>query len=479
MNPSSDTIVAIATAPGSAGVGIVRLSGPRSVEAAEPLFKAADGRALAVQEARRMAFGALLDGEGRPMDQALAVRFEAPHSFTGEAVVELHVHGGLFHLQQLVADILEGGRGLLPPLRLARAGEFTQRAFLNGKLDLTQAEAVADLIQSGSAMGRDAAARQLAGSLQGVVEDLRQGVLGLLAEAEAACDFPDDAEQLDSRPRWIVRAQALLQRMEALLATARTGRMLTQGVRVCMAGAPNAGKSSLLNALAGEERAIVSPEPGTTRDWLELRYQVQGLPVLLYDTAGVRESGVAVEAEGVRRSLRLAAEADLLLLLLDQAAAFDASVLGLLEAAQGEWMLVLTKSDLDPVWDMSVLRGALKKLRTDWAAADALRRRVLSVSARTGAGLDGLQTRLLDLALEGRGVEALEAVLLTQSRHERALRAAYTALGHATESLNDGAAAELLAVDLRDSLEALGEIVGQTTRAEVVEQIFSRFCIGK
>jgi tRNA modification GTPase len=255
--------------------------------------------------------------------------------------------------------------------------------------------------------------------------------------------------------------------------------MLTQGVRVCIAGAPNAGKSSLLNALAGEERAIVSPEPGTTRDWLELRYQVEGMPVLLYDTAGLREAAGAVEAEGVRRALQLAAQADLLLLLLDQSAAFDAAWLDLLGTVTGPALLVLTKSDLDPLWDSSALRAALKLRRPDWVGSEGLGKHVVSVSAMKGAGLEALQSAILDTALEGRAAQAMEAVLLTQSRHELALRAAYDSLGLVERSLMAQAAAELLAVDLRAALDSLGEIVGLTTRAEVVEQIFSRFCIGK
>jgi tRNA modification GTPase len=267
--------------------------------------------------------------------------------------------------------------------------------------------------------------------------------------------------------------------MQALLDTARTGRMLTQGVRVCLAGPPNAGKSSLLNALAGEERAIVSPEPGTTRDWLELRYQVQGLPVLLYDTAGLRVALGAIEAEGVRRTRRLVAEADLLLLVLDPSAPFEASSLEVLRELPGEALIVLNKSDLDSVWDSSVLRGALKTLHADWAGSAFLHKRVLSVSARKGAGLETLQARILDTALEGRAAETLEAVLLTRSRHEQALRTAADALDQVLHSLQANAAAELLAVDLKACLDALGEIVGLTTRAEVLDEIFSRFCIGK
>jgi tRNA modification GTPase len=475
----ADTIVAVATAPGNAGVGIIRVSGPQSLEVVQRCFRAADGVALALHPPRFMVFGQILDETGLVVDDALVVRFEGSHSFTGEPVVEIQAHGGSFHLQQVQVGLLAMSRALLPPPRLARAGEFTQRAFMNGKMDLTKAEAVADLIQSGSTLGREAAARQLNGGLRATVEALRQGVLGLLAEVEAACDFAEEGHQWDGAGQWLERSVALRSRMQALLDTARTGRMLTQGVRVCLAGPPNAGKSSLLNALAGEERAIVSPEPGTTRDWLELRYQVQGLPVLLYDTAGLREAQGAIEVEGVRRTRRLAAEADLLLLVLDQSVVFDPGVLDVLKEVPGEALIVLNKNDLDPVWDSSVLRAALKLLHKDWASSNFLHKRVLSVSALKGAGLEALQARILDTALEGRAAETLEAVLLTRSRHEQALRLAAEAMDQVLASLRVNAAAELLAVDMRACLDALGEIVGLTTRAEVLEQIFSRFCIGK
>lgn len=476
---SNDTILAIATAPGAAGVGVIRVSGPLAVDVVAPFFVAGDGKALGAQAPRYLAFGKLVDGDGTLLDEAMVVRFAAPHSFTGEEVVEIQAHGGTFHLRRLVELLLQRGQGLPGLVRLARAGEFTQRAFIAGKIDLTRAEAVADLIQAGSELTREAAARQLAGGLQALVEGLRQDVLGLLAEAEAACDFPEEEDQLAPRQAWARRSADVSARMQGLLDTADTGRMLTQGVRVAIAGAPNAGKSSLLNALAGEERAIVSPEPGTTRDWLELRYQVQGFPIVLFDTAGLRESRSAVEAEGVRRARQLAADADLLLLVLDQSAPFDAGQLQLLSTVSRDVLLVLNKNDLSPVWDITSLRTALRTLRPEWLQPEALSKRVLSVSALNGAGLGALQARMLDVALAGRAAQVLEQVLLTQSRHERAMRASHEAMQRVIESIAAGASAEFVAVDLRTALDSLGEIVGATARAEVVDEIFRRFCIGK
>lgn len=476
---SSDTIIAVATAPGAAGLGVLRLSGPRAVDAVAPLFKGADGISLEGQAPRYLAFGRLYSPAGEVLDEVLVVRFVAPQSFTGEDVVEVHAHGGTFHLRELQSALLEGSKDLLPPVRLARPGEFTQRAFLNGKMDLTRAEAVADLIHSGSVLSRESAVRQLTGSLHQAVLRLRSDAVGLLAECEAACDFPEEEEQFADRGHFRDKLDALTAGLDGLLATARTGRMLTQGVRVALVGAPNTGKSSLLNALSGEERAIVSEEPGTTRDWLEVRVQVEGFPVVLYDTAGLRKGEGRVEIEGVRRAMALAKDADILVLVMDQSMPFDTANLGLLSDASDDTLIVINKNDLDPLWDVTALRSAMKSLRPDWAAPEALRRRVLSVSARTRAGLEALMARVLDTALQGRAAQMLEQVVLTQARHERAAREAREALARTAESFAARRGSDLLALDLRSAVDALGEIVGMTSRAEVVDEIFKRFCIGK
>lgn len=476
---SFDTIVAVATAPGAAGLGVVRVSGPAAVEVVEPLFKAADGRPLSGQPPRFLAFGRLIRASGGLLDEVMVVRFAGGHSFTGEDVVEIQSHGGTFHLREIQSALLEAGSHFLPALRLARPGEFTQRAFLNGKMDLTRAEAVADLIHSSSALARESAARQLGGGLQALVESLRAETLGLLAECEAACDFPEEMDQLPDPAAFTGRLDALLRRLDALLGTARTGRMVTQGLRVALVGAPNVGKSSLLNALSGEERAIVSDEPGTTRDWLEVRVLEQGLVVLLYDTAGLREAGGSVESEGVRRALALAREADLCLLILDPSVPLEASGLEALRGASGDVLLVLNKSDLKAVWDLDALGRALPAYGGAWEEPGFLRERTLSVSARSREGLDALMRRVLDTALQGRSAGLLEQVALTQVRHERAAKDARVSLARALDARASGAGAELLAVDLRAALDALGEIVGATPRAQVVEEIFKRFCIGK
>ncbi|HTB21237.1 MAG TPA: tRNA uridine-5-carboxymethylaminomethyl(34) synthesis GTPase MnmE [bacterium] len=477
---NADTIVAIATAPGAAGVGVVRISGPAAVAVVSPLFKAFDGRALQDQPPRFLAFGKLHRAGGALLDEVMVVRFAAPHSFTGEDVVEVQAHGGAFHLREVQAALLESSRNFERPPRLARPGEFTQRAFLNGKIDLTRAEAVADLIQSGSELARAAAAQQLGGGLQRAIESLRAETLGLLAECEAACDFPEEHEQLpDAGAEFQARLGALTLRLDALLDTAQAGRMLTQGVRVALAGAPNAGKSSLFNALCDENRAIVSEEPGTTRDWLEVRVSSQGLTLVLYDTAGLREGASAVEAEGVRRTQELARGADVLLMVLDLSAPLDLRALDVMRDAGGAIELALNKSDLQAAWGKEELERALAAQGRAPRDSAALAARAQRVSARTREGLEGLLERVVDSALRGRGTQRLEAVALTQARHERAARDARASLERVRLGHRSGAGVELLSVDLRAALDALGEIIGATPRAQVLEEIFRRFCIGK
>jgi tRNA modification GTPase len=459
-----ETIAAIATAPGEGGIGVIRLSGPEAVSVAGALFRSKGGLPLSAQAERMLQLGDWLDGHGRVMDRVMCVRFAAPQSFTGEDVVELHAHGGTFHLRRLLATLL-GER-----VRLARPGEFSERAFVNGKMDLTQAEAVADLIRAGTDLARDAAARQLSGGLFDVVESLRRALVELSAQVEAAVDFPEEEDQLLPRAALLEEVRALRGRMASLLATAGQGRMVTQGVRVVIAGRPNVGKSSLMNALLAHERSIVSSEPGTTRDYIEERLSIQGFPVLLTDTAGIRRGADPVEQEGVRRSAQRVAAADVVLLVLDVSRALSQDDFDVLQGYEGDAVLVLNKSDLDPSWDVTHARKFM---------ADAPQR-VAAVSCRSGHGLDSLKAKILDVALKGRASALLDQVVLTQSRHEEAMRRAEAFTGHVEATLASGKlSAEFLSGDLRGALDALGEIVGQTSRDEVIRMIFSKFCIGK
>ncbi len=475
------TIVAVATAPGASGVGVLRLSGPSAVAAVDALFvPVGGGPSLASAPPRRLGLGRLHRDGGGFLDEVLAVRFPAPHSFTGEDVVEVHAHGGSFHLAGIQSALLESARRRGMDLRPAGPGEFTRRAFLNGKLDLTRAEAVADLIHADSELAREAAALQLAGGLGSAVGALRGSVVALLAEAEAACDFPEEEGQLPSPESFRRRLGGCVASLEGLLSTARFGRAASRGVRVALCGAPNSGKSSLLNALCGEERAIVAASPGTTRDWLEARVEFEGLAVGLCDTAGLRPAAEAdeVEREGARRALDLARAADAVVVVLDRSRPLPLGALRALGPLPREVLFVANKADLVGAWDASGLAGTLA---TEWGDpwAGAVAAGYLEASARTGQGVAEVRARLVSVCLGEKGRAWSGEVLLTSARHEAAAREALEALRGALEAFGSGAPPELLAVDLRAGLDALGSLVGSTTRAEVVEEIFKRFCIGK
>ncbi|MDE2276111.1 MAG: tRNA uridine-5-carboxymethylaminomethyl(34) synthesis GTPase MnmE [Burkholderiales bacterium] len=449
-----DPIVAIATAAGRGAVGIVRASG-RDLA---PLIHAVCGRPLAPRQATLLTFRG---DDGQALDQGLAIHFPAPHSYTGEEVLELQAHGGPVLLQLLLARCLQAQ----PGLRLAEPGEFTQRAFLNDKLDLAQAEAVADLIDASTEAAARSAARSLAGAFSAEVTQLAERVLRLRTLVEATLDFPD--EEIDFLERADARGQlqGLRTAVDAALARARQGALLRDGLRVVLAGQPNAGKSSLLNALAGAERAIVTPLPGTTRDQIAETIQIEGVPLAIVDTAGLRhdaEAADAVERIGIARTWQALAEADAVIFLHDLGRrgepayeAADAAIAARLPAGVPV-LQVYNKADLP---------GAA-------APVDSL-----ALSARTGAGLPALRQALLQQA----GWQAVpEGLVIARARHVQALQRARTHLlaAQALAAAPD-AAFDLLAEELRLAHRALGEIVGQFSNEDLLGEIFGRFCIGK
>lgn len=454
--PAADTIVAPATPPGEGGVGIVRLSGSR----AEPLLaETFQGRtAPAAMESHRLYHGHICRHDGTPVDEVLAVIMRAPHSYTGEDVVEIHCHGGTQVLRGILDRLLGCGA------RLARPGEFTQRAFLNGRLDLAQAEAVAALIGARSEQAARTALGQLDGrlsrQLQGFAAELRE----LLLLVEAHIDFPDDDLGTLDQPLLATRAAAVHAAMAKLLGSFDAGRALREGVSVLILGRPNVGKSSLLNALLGETRAIVTEIPGTTRDTVEEQLVLDGLPLRLVDTAGVRDTQDPVEREGVRRARDKAAAADLVLLVIDASQPLTTEDHMALELAPPERViLVRNKSDL-PGGDVDPLRNFPCQV---------------TVSVRQGAGLAELRAAIVGHFVGDRGTEVAEGVVLTERRHREALAGALIALERFRSGQASGEPLECLALELREALTAVGEITGETTPADILDQIFSRFCIGK
>jgi tRNA modification GTPase len=453
----SDTIAAIATAPGRGGIGIVRVSGPGCRAVAEALL----GRLPAPRAAELHHF---LDAAGEPIDEGLALYFPGPASFTGEDVLELHGHGGPVVMDLLLRRVLELGA------RAAAPGEFTQRAFLNDKLDLAQAEAVADLIDSGSAEAARAALRSLQGEFSAQVHDLAEAVLELRMWVEAAIDFPEEEVDFLGDRALAARLEFIRHRFAALAETARQGTLLRDGLTLVIAGRPNAGKSSLLNRLAGYDAAIVTPVPGTTRDVLRERIEIDGLPLHVLDTAGLRESPDEIEAEGIRRAHRELARADRVLFVV------DASDSGAVAAIEADLAALPTEAPRTVVFNKIDRVGGepSTSIVAATAGTDAVSR--LHLSAATGAGLDLLRQHLKDCV----GFHpAGSGVLSARTRHLDALRRARAHVEEAHRLLTARHAGELVAQELTDAQKQLGEITGEVTSDDLLGRIFGSFCIGK
>jgi len=446
----TDTIAALATPPGVGGVAVVRVSGPLVPELARAMLGD-------LPPARYAAYRAFRDAAGAPIDRGIALYFPAPNSFTGEHVLELHAHGG-----PVVVDLLLK-RALSLGARLARPGEFSERAFLNGKLDLAQAEAVADLISAGSEAAARSALRSLDGRFSERVRAAVDALTRLRIYVEAAIDFPEEEIDFLSDGRVAHDLDALLAQLDQLLAETRQGALLQTGMTVVLAGAPNAGKSSLLNALAEEDAAIVSPIPGTTRDVVRARLAIDGMPLHVLDTAGLRAAADPIEREGMARARSAMARADRVLLVLDDAADADAQLAELLPHLPdgANWTAIYNKIDLSG-------RAA--------GECEAQGRAAVALSARTGAGLDALRAHLKRcMGFQPAG----EGGFIARRRHVEAIRRARECVAQGRTQLLSAGAGELLAEELRRAQQALGEITGEFAPDDLLAQIFANFCIGK
>jgi tRNA modification GTPase len=450
-----DTIVAVATAGGRGAVGIVRVSGPDL----SPLIRTLFGRVLQPRHASYLPF---TDGAGIAIDHGLAIHFPAPHSYTGEDVLELQAHGGPVVLQLLVARCLEG----LPDARLADPGEFTERAFLNDKLDLAQAEAVSDLIEASTEAAARSAGRSLSGQFSAEINALRDRLIDLRMLVEATLDFPEEEIDFLEKANARGRLQAIAAQVDAVLDRAKQGVLLREGITVVLAGQPNVGKSSLLNALAGAELAIVTPIAGTTRDKVTSTIQIEGVPVHVIDTAGLRDSTDEVERIGVARSWEEIERADAVLLM------HDLTRLGDADYDAGDARIAARLPE-------ALMRGdhLLHIFNKADAASPPVQIEGIALSARTGEGIDALRTRLLQLA----GWHSQpEGVFIARTRHVQALRLTREHLAAAlAQAARHDAALDLLAEELRLAHDALGEITGAFTSDDLLGEIFSRFCIGK
>ena len=466
IDGSSDTIAAIATPPGVGAVAIIRLSGPAARACAAKCFSFSRGDAGG-WPAARMRRGSIVDPtSGAPLDDALAVGFWSPHSYTGEDVVELHIHGGAGLAQACLQGLLTAGA------RLAAPGEFTRRAFCNGRMDLAQAEAVADLINAETRLAARAATARMDGELGTRLKALRAEILARLVEIEAAVDYPDEVPAPDP----VALARCILAQQSAvreLLAVSDTGKLLRDGVVCTIAGPPNAGKSSLLNALVRSERAIVSAQPGTTRDVVEERFIVDGVVISARDTAGLRATEDPIEAEGVRRARAAIRDAALCICVIDGSVGLDDDAMAALEATSVIPRIVLAnKSDLGR-------SGAdeLARQRNGIGRATATSAFVVG-SVRDAATIDAVRSAIAELSWGGGLIDAGKA-LVANARQIDALARAAESLAHARATIDEHRPFDLLSGDLRVAAAAYGEVTGDDVTDEVLDGIFARFCVGK
>jgi len=449
-----DTIAAISTAIGEGGIGIVRVSGPDSILIVEGIFQAADGAPLADSQSHRLHYGRIVV-DGRPIDEVLVSVMCAPRTYTREDVVEINCHGGIVATRAVLDGVLAGGA------RLAERGEFTKRAFLNGRISLDQAKAVLDIVRARTTLGLEAAVDRLGGRFSDAIRAVRGGLVEVLAELEVEIDFPDlDVEEENIA----ARVSALSGRVSDLLTRAEEGKVLREGLTVAIVGRPNVGKSTLLNVLLAEDRAIVTPIPGTTRDTIEETAAIGGIPVRLIDTAGWREPGDFVEAEGVRKTERAVAGADLVLLTLDGSEPLTDEDRRLI-AMPWEIPVVLVVSKTD-------LPERLGRLPDGpWEAA-------VRISAEEGRNLDALRSALLDLLLEGR-LPARSSALTLDAWERDLLRRVAESLAEAANALADGRSVDMVVEELRRAYRTAGELQGIDVAESILDAVFAGFCVGK
>jgi len=455
MNNNNDIIAAIATAYGQGAIGIVRMSGKGVLNLLERTF-------LPIQEfeSHRMYYGNIIDRNGEVIDEVMVCPMLAPRSYTKEDTVEIYAHGGMVVLRSVLEAVLRAGA------RLAEPGEFTKRAFLNGRINLTQAEAVMDLINAGSDAARRAGLRQLGGGLSRRIEGLRDKILHWLAHIELSIDYPEHEEEAKTAAQILGEGGEVIAGLEALYKTATVGRMLRDGIKTAIIGRPNAGKSTLLNAILSEDRAIVHEQAGTTRDVLTERVVVGDVPLLLMDTAGIRETLDPVEKIGVEKTLEAAQDAELVLYVVDRSQGFTAEDEEMLERLKNKRIIILlNKCDLPAIDSNSSVIAEL-------ACA-------IEISTLTGDGLDKLYVQIHGLFLSGIGDANNDTDIITRERHRVLMEQAISYVRTAMVEIEQGVPEDLVSVGLRAAYMALGEILGVEVADDILDRIFAEFCLGK
>ena len=455
----NDTIAAVSTATAPAGIGIIRVSGPEAVSVAGRIFSGMRGKSLEDQHAFTMHYGHICEG-GEILDEVLVSVMRSPHSYTGEDTAEINCHGGVISVKRVLDAVLRAGA------RLAEPGEFTKRAFLNGRIDLSQSEAVMDIIAAKNERALQNSLRQLQGGLSDKVKKIRQDILYETARIEAALDDPEHLS-LDGYTEILKEhTEAMISGIEKLLENSDSGILMKEGIKTVIAGKPNAGKSSLLNLLAGEERAIVTDIAGTTRDVLEEQINIRGITLRLLDTAGIRSSDDRIEQIGVEKARKHMEDADLIICVLDRSVPLDENDREILRFIKEKKAIVLlNKNDIDPVLTEEDIAAMTE---TD----------VISFSAVTGEGMEQLKDKIEHMFLKG-DLELNEEICVTSTRHKTALREAAASLKLVLESIENEMPEDFYSIDLMGACEALGQITGESAGEDLVNEIFSRFCMGK
>lgn len=457
-----DTIAAISTPMGEGAIGIVRLSGEKAIEIADKIYSGIKGKHLKDVPSHTIHYGHVIDPEsGEVVEEVMVSVMKAPKTFTREDVVEINCHGGLLTVNRVLQIVLKEGA------RLAEPGEFTKRAFLNGRIDLSQAEAVMDLIRAKTDKAMTLALKQMEGRLSRLIKSLRQELLEILAHIEVNIDYPEYDEEEMTRKILLGKAHDIKKEILQLLNTSQQGKILREGLSTVIVGKPNVGKSSLLNALVQENKAIVTDIPGTTRDVIEEYVNVRGVPLRLLDTAGIRETEDIVERIGVERSRQVLKEADLILLVLNYGDKLTAEDVNIFKAVEGmDVIVIVNKTDLPKKIDMDQVRKLAKNDK------------LITASLINDKGVDELEEAISSMFFEGK-IDSGDLTYVSNSRHIALLNQANQAMDEAIQAIENGVPIDLVQIDLVRSWELLGEIIGETVKDDLINQLFSQFCLGK
>ncbi|MEE0247644.1 tRNA uridine-5-carboxymethylaminomethyl(34) synthesis GTPase MnmE [Peptacetobacter hiranonis] len=455
-----DTIAAIATAPGEGGIGIIRISGPKSLEVAEEIFFSISGKKISEYPARTLIFGNIKDGD-KKIDEVLVAYMKGPNSYTAEDVIEINCHGGFISVKRILELVLS------KDVRLAEAGEFTKRAFLNGRIDLSQAEAVIDVINAKTDKAHEVAENQLDGSLSNRIREFREKVTELLAQVEVAIDYPEEDIEFIAYTTLEEKTRELNKDIKKLYETSESGKIFREGLKTVIVGKPNVGKSSLLNSILGENRAIVTDIPGTTRDVIEEFVNIKGIPLKIVDTAGIRETDDVVEKIGVEKSMASFDTADLIIMVVDSSSELSEEDREILEKVQGkETILLLNKTDLPQVIDEEEVKKYVNE------------ENIIKISALHNEGIEDVHDRIEAMVYKG-DIKSSSNVIITNSRHKDALYRAMKSAEDAMRAIEDRMPLDFVEVDLKNIWDYLGYINGDTVSEDLLDNIFHNFCIGK